>query len=278
MDSIENYSDQAIEVVMVYGPKIILAIIVLIVGLMLISPVVNLTRNTLNKRNVEPTVIPFLTGLVGAILKIMLFIAVAGMLGVETTSFIAVLGAAGLAIGLALQGSLSNFAGGVLILLFKPFKVGDFIEGQGHSGVVKEISILYTVLNTPDNKRVVIPNGNLSNNSMINYSAENTRRVDFMFGVGYDDDIKLVKDTISEVFKSEDRILNTPASVIQLHELGDSSVNFAARAWVKTADYWDVYWSIMEKIKVKFDEKGINIPYPQRDIHVYQTETKNNEN
>lgn len=277
MDNIEKYSDQAIELIMIYGPKLLLAIIVLIVGLAIIKPIVRFIRKTLTNRDVDPSVIPFLTGITGAVLKIMLFIAVAEMVGVETTSFIAVLGAAGLAIGLALQGSLANFAGGVLILLFKPFKVGDYIEGQGHAGTVKEISILYTVLNTPDNKKIIIPNGNLSNNSMINYSAEETRRIDFLFGVGYDDNIDLVKETIAEVFKSDDRILSDPEPMIQLHELGDSSVNFASRVWVKTSDYWGVYWSLMETAKRKFDEKGINIPYPQRDVHIFQSESSNNE-
>jgi small conductance mechanosensitive channel len=194
------------------------------------------------------------------------------MIGVKTTSFVAVLGAAGLALGFALQGSLSNFAGGVMILLFKPFKVGDIIEAQGHRGKVDEIRIFNTIIKTLDNKTIIIPNGEVSGNSIINYTAEPTRRVDMTFGIGYDDDIGKVKSVLKRVIDSDERILEDPAPMIVVSEHGGSSVNFAVRPWVKTEDYWGVYFDMHEKVKLAFDEEGISIPYPQRDIHLYREE------
>jgi small conductance mechanosensitive channel len=191
------------------------------------------------------------------------------MLGVQMTSFIAILGAAGLAVGLALQGSLANFAGGVLLLLFKPFKVGDFIEAQGFSGSVNAIQVFNTVLKTPDNKTIIIPNGNLSNGAITNFTAEKNRRVDWTFGIGYSDDIKKAKEILVQLIKSDPRILDEPEAMVALSELGDSSVNFVVRAWVKLEDFWGVYFDIQEKVKLTFDEQGISIPFPQRDVHVY---------
>ena len=203
-------------------------------------------------------------------LKGLLLISVASMVGIATTSFVAVLGAAGLAIGLALQGSLSNFAGGVLILIFKPFKVGDLIEGGGHLGVVKEIQIFNTILTTADNRRVIIPNGVLSNNSLININVEPTRRVDFVFGIGYGDDIKKTKEILQRLADADSRVLKDPAPTIVLSELADSSVNFTVRLWVNTADYWGVYFDTHEAVKVAFDAEGISIPFPQQDVHMHQ--------
>ena len=216
----------------------------------------------MEKRNLDVSLRGFLSSLIGWALKIFLFITVAGQLGVETTSFAAVIAAAGLAIGMALQGSLSNFAGGALIMIFRPFKVGDYIEAQGEQGVVKDIQIFTTKVNTVDNKEVIIPNGALSNGNIINYSSEDKRRVDITFGVSYDADIKQTKDVLTNL------ILNTPytfkedANQVIVGELADSSVNFITRTWVKSADYWDAYFYIMENGKIELDKAGIEIPYP----------------
>jgi small conductance mechanosensitive channel len=199
----------------------------------------------------------------------MLFIAVASMVGIQTTSFIAVLGAAGLAVGLALQGSLANFAGGVLILLFKPFKVGDVIEAQGHLGVVKQIQIFNTILTTGDNRIVIIPNGPLSNGSLVNINQEPTRRIDFSFGIGYGDDIDKAKSVLEGLVGAESRILKDPAHLIAVEALADSSVNIKVRVWVNTADYWGVFFGMTETVKKTFDKEGISIPFPQRDVHMH---------
>jgi small conductance mechanosensitive channel len=192
------------------------------------------------------------------------------MIGVETTSFVAILAAAGFAIGLALQGSLGNFAGGVLILLFKPFKVGDFIEAQGETGSVKKIQIFNTILTTGDNKTIIIPNGPLSNGNITNYSTQDTRRVDMVFGIGYDDDIKKAKTILEKMIKSEKRAIRLEDSLVAVGELADSSVNFKVRVWVNSGDYWGVYHDFHENVKLTFDKEGISIPYPQMDIHQYK--------
>ena len=223
----------------------------------------------LSKRNIDDSLKPFLKSLLYNILLVLLILSVLSTLGVEMTSFVAIVGAAGLAVGLALQGTLQNFAGGVIILVLRPFKIGDFIDGGGHSGSVKEIQIFSTILITPDNKRIVIPNGVLSNASIVNYSAEPTRRVDMVFGIGYDDDIKTAKDLLESIVTSDERILKDPAHTIAVSELGDNSVNFAVRPWVKKEDYWSVFFDLQEKVKLEFDKAGISIPYPQRDIHVF---------
>ncbi|EGG98166.1 Small-conductance mechanosensitive channel [gamma proteobacterium IMCC2047] len=204
------------------------------------------------------------------ILKALLLVSVASMVGIETTSFIAVLGAAGLAIGLALQGSLSNFAGGVLLLLFKPYKVGDVIETQGHIGTVNSIQIFTTVLKTPGNKTIIIPNGPVANGSIVNYSTEPTRRCDMVFGIGYDDDIDKAKAILRELIEADSRVLKDPAYALLLSELADSSVNFTLRLWVNAADYWGLYFDMQEAVKKAFDAQGISIPYPQQDVHMHQ--------
>ncbi|WKE64634.1 mechanosensitive ion channel [Gallaecimonas kandeliae] len=270
VEDADKYVDRAVDLVMAYAPKLVLAIIVLLVGLWLIGGLVKLMTKGMEVRKVEPTLRHFLANLTRIGFKVLLLISVASIIGIETTSFVAVVGAAGLAVGLALQGSLANFAGGVLILFFRPFKVGDVIEAGGHIGTVREIQIFNTILNTPDNKRVIIPNGQLSNNSLINYSSEPTRRVDFVFGVSYGANIDEVKSTLGEILANDSRILKDPAPMVVLSALADSSVNFTVRAWVNAADYWGVFFDTQEAVKKTFDTKGIEIPFPQRDLHLYQ--------
>ncbi|MDX1635929.1 MAG: mechanosensitive ion channel [Marinobacter sp.] len=260
-------AQQGIAMVMTYAPKVLLAIVTLVAGLWLIKRFINLLDRKLGEK--DPTLNKFVCGLISAILKILLFISVASMVGIATTSFIAVIGAAGLAIGLALQGSLSNFAGGVLILVFKPFRVGDTIEAQGYLGAVVEIQILYTIINTFDNRRIVIPNGTLANSSLVNVSIYDTRRCDLMFGIHYDDDIDKAKAVIKRLIDEDERSLAEPAPRIAVSSLGDNSVNIMARPWVKTDDLWPYYWDMQEKVKKAFDEEGITIPFPQRDVHMY---------
>lgn len=269
MDDLKKYWDQASDLVIEYGATLVLAVVVLIVGLWLIKRIINTVRKAMDKRNVDPSLKPFLTSIIGALLKIMLVISVAGMVGVEMTSFVAVLGAAGLAVGLALQGSLSNFAGGVLILLLKPFKVGDFIEANGFSGTVREIQIFYTYLTTTQNQEVVIPNGDLSNNAVKNYSFHDTRRIDMTFGIGYEDDIDKAKGILRGIVESDSRILKDKGIDIFLEELADSSVNFHVRCWATNGDFWDIYNNMSEKVKKAFDADGVSIPFPQRDVHIY---------
>ena len=268
-DQVQGYVDKAVEMSMQYGPKLVLAIVVLLVGLAVIGRVTKLMRAGMDRGKAEPTLARFLTNLVSVALKALLFISVASMVGVETTSFIAVLGAAGLAIGLALQGSLANFAGGVLVLMFRPYKVGDFIEAQGVAGTVFSIQIFHTVLKTPDNKVVVVPNGGISNGIITNYSAEATRRVDFVFGIGYDDDIAKAKGILKRLVEEDARTLKDPAPQIVVAELGDSSVNFKVRVWVQASDYWGLFFDMTEKVKLAFDAEGVSIPFPQRDVHLY---------
>jgi len=251
-----------------YAPKFVIAVVVLILGLFIIKGLVKILNKSMEKSKVDDTLRGFIKSLSSSALQILLYITVASMLGIQMTSFVAIIGAAGLAVGLALQGSLSNFAGGVLILIFRPFKVGDFIEAQGFAGVVGEISILHTVLNTGDNKRIIIPNGSLSNNSIVNYSTNNKRRVDLKFGTGYSSDIKKVKEIIEKVAKANNKILKDEDIFVRLSEHGASSLNFTVRVWVNNADYWEVYFYMMEEVKTEFDKAGISIPYPQMDVHV----------
>lgn len=262
--------DQGITLIMSYAPKVVLAIITLVVGLWLINRFVAILDAKLSQK--DPTLNKFLCGLISAVLKILLLISVASMVGIATTSFIALVGAAGLAIGLALQGSLGNFAGGVLILIFKPFKVGDTIEAQGYLGAVDEISILYTIVNTFDNRRVVIPNGSLSNATLVNVSIYDKRRCDMTFGIGYNDDIDKAKAICQRLIEEDERSLTTPAPTIAVSGLGDNSVNIMVRAWVATDNLWPYNWDMQEKVKKAFDAEGISIPFPQRDVHVYKHE------
>jgi len=273
MENLEVYTEKAIELILSYGPKLILAIITLLVGLWVIRIAGRGMKRLMQKKNLDPSLSAFLKTLVDAALKVMLVISVMGMVGIEMTSFIAVLGAAGLAVGMALSGTLQNFAGGALILILKPFKAGDYIDAQGYQGTVKEIQIFNTILVTPDNKRVIIPNGGLSTSSMINYSHESQRRIDMTFGIGYEDDIDKAKGLIKEMVDKDSRILKDPEPFIAVSELADSSVNLVVRPWVNSGDYWGVYFDMQENVKKEFDKQGISIPFPQTDVHHYTMES-----
>ncbi len=270
-DAFGPLADKAAELFMAYVPRLALAIITLIIGLWIINAIIKVFNKGLDKSKADPTLVPFLCSMVSWLLKALLIISVASMIGIATTSFIAVLGAAGLAIGLALQGSLGNFAGGVLILIFKPYVVGDLIEAQGHLGVVKEVQIFNTILLTPQNKRVIVPNGAMSNGSVVNFSAEGTLRVDLTVGIAYQSDVPKAKQVLLDMLKNNPQVLDTPTPLVAVTELGDSSVNLAVRPWCKVADYWDVYFNSTEQAKVVLEANGITIPFPQRDVHIYQT-------
>lgn len=264
------YTDTAIELLMTYGPKFLLALVVLIIGLWIIKRVVKVTSKAMERGKAEPTLAKFVASLVSVGLKALLIISVASMIGIETTSFIAILGAAGLAVGLALQGTLANFAGGALILLFRPYKVGDWIDAQGVAGTVHAIQIFNTILKTPDNRTIIIPNGAISNGIITNNSTEPTRRVDFVFGIGYGDDIAKAKGIIERLIGADERTLSDPAAQIVVSALADSSVNLTVRVWVNAADYWGVFFDLTEKVKLAFDEEGVSIPFPQQDVHMHQ--------
>jgi len=261
---IQKWIDKGFEFVSEYGIKILGAIVIWIVGSFIIKKVLKAIKNVMTKKEYDESLQKFLLNLIGWILKILLFLAILAKLGVETTSFAAILAAAGLAIGLALQGSLANFAGGVLIMIFKPMKIGDLIEAQGELGVVKEIEIFTTKILTPTNKEVIIPNGALSNGNITNYSTEGKLRVDLTIGVGYDEDIKKTKAVLMQILNSDPKVLKDPAPSVNVSELGDSSVNFAVRPWATVADYWDVYFGTLERCKNALDDAGIEIPYPHR--------------
>ncbi|MEL6671819.1 MAG: mechanosensitive ion channel domain-containing protein [Bacteroidota bacterium] len=250
-----------------WAPKVVGAILTLVIGFWVANRVASLVGKGIDKQGTDPSLSKFLKSLISVLFKALVVVAAAGMVGIETTSFIAILGAAGLAVGLALQGSLANFAGGVMILLFKPFKVGDLIEGQGHTGVVDEINIFVTTLVTPDNKRVIIPNGPLSNGDITNYSTLDKLRVDLTIGISYDADIQQARDVIMEVMLNDPKVMKDPAPSVSVAELADSSVNLAVRPFSTTANYWDVYFGTYEKAKIALDKAGIEIPYPQTVMH-----------
>lgn len=253
-----------------YGLPLLLAVATLIVGLYVIKVLVRFMKKRMEKADVDPSLRPFLLSLVSTILRICLVFSVVGMVGVETSSFVAVLAAAGLAIGMALQGTLGNFAGGVMILFFKPFKVGDLIEAQGQKGVVKEIQIFNTIMTALDNRVIIIPNGPLSTGVMVNYTANDTRLVDMTFGIAYGESTDLAKDTILEIVSTHPKVLKDPEPKVMVKELADSSVNFAARVWVNTPDYWEVFFDTQKAVYDKFEKTdGLSIPFPQRDVHVH---------
>lgn len=268
----DDYIKKAVELAIEYGPKFLLAIVVLIVGFIIINKLVKISRKLIKKRKLDHSLSGFVSSLVNIGLKALLLISVADMIGVETTSFVAVLGAAGLAIGLALQGTLANFAGGVLILLFKPYKVGDLVEAQGHTGHVKEIQIFVTTLITPENKTVILPNGAVSNGNIVNYSEEGKIRVDLVIGISYNSDIKAARETLLPVMQNHDKVLKDPAPFVGVESLGDNSVNLAVRPHCDPADYWDVYFDIYEAGKIALDNAGIEIPFPQMDVHLNTVE------
>ena len=269
MENIQVYIDQIVGLVIAYGPKLLLAIVTLFAGLYIIKSLTKLSKRIMKKRELDESLRPFFASLINVTLKTLLVISVMGMIGIEMTSFIAILGAAGLAIGLALSGTLQNFAGGVIILIFKPFKVDDFIEAQGHMGTVKEIQIFNTILLTVDNRTIIIPNSPLSTGTMVNFSAQAERRVDFTFGIGYNDDIDKTKTVLHELINADERILKTPEAFVAVSELADSSVNFVVRVWVKGENYWPVFFDMNERVKKEFDKQSISIPFPQRDVHIY---------
>ena len=251
------------------GSKILLAIVVFLVGRWIVRRLNKLLAKILEKRHVEASLSTFVKSLVNITLTLLLIIVVIGVLGIETSSFIALFASAGVAIGMALSGTLQNFAGGVMILLFKPFKVGDTIEAQGQSGTVREIQIFNTILATPDNKIIIIPNGGLSTGLLKNYSREATRRVDWEFGIAYGDDYTKAKAVIARLLDADGRVLKDPAYFIALTSLGESSVNIVVRAWVNAGDYWGVYFDMNEKVYKTFAEENLNIPFPQLDVHLH---------
>jgi small conductance mechanosensitive channel len=270
MDKFQQTIERLYALFIQYGLKLLLAIVVLVIGLWVIRMMSKGLVKMLKRSKVSDSLIPFLKTLTNILLKVMLVISVMSMVGIQMTSFIAVLGAAGLAVGLALQGTLQNFAGGVMILLFKPYEVGDFIEAQGFMGTVQEIQIFTTILTTPDNRKVIIPNSPLATGSITNFTAMPIRRIDFSFGIAYHDDIDKAKEVLQKMADGDERVLkdeNPPQVMVE--ELGDSSVNLKLRVWVKSEDYWDLYFDMIEGGKKRFDKAGISIPFPQRDVHVY---------
>jgi small conductance mechanosensitive channel len=269
--SVEEVSQlwtQVQDVVAAWGLKVIAALAILIIGRWVAMMVRRGVRRMMEQSGADPIIIGFVTSITYIALLAFVVIAALGQLGIQTTSFIAILGAAGLAVGLALQGSLANFAAGFLMIIFRPFRVGDFIEGAGVAGVVESIQIFTTTLRTGDNKTIIIPNAKLSGDNIINYSAKETRRVDMTVGVAYDADLSKVKHVLNDIIAKESRIHADPAPQVAVAELADSSVNFVVRVWTNTADYWGVKFDITETIKNRFDEEGIGIPFPQRDIHI----------
>jgi small conductance mechanosensitive channel len=270
IEKIEHYMQMLGEMGLQFGVQFLLAIVVYFVGNFIIKRVLSLVAKGLEKKKVEITLHRFLLSILSTLLKAIQIIILASMLGIQTASFIAILGAAGLAIGLALQGSLANFAGGVLILLFRPFKNGDAIKAQGYVGSVEEIQIFNTILKTFDNQRIIIPNGLLSNGCVTNINVNGTRRVDMVFGIGYDDDIVKAKALLRTLIEADERVLKDQGVDIWVGEHGESSVNLFVRPWANAEDYWGLYFEMMEKVKIEFDKAGISIPFPQRDVHIQQ--------
>ncbi len=269
-----NYTDPSwwVDKVVEYGTQLLIAIAILVIGLMVVKRITKVFSKLLGKKEIEESLKLFLTNLVSVILKVLVIITALSKLGIEMTSFVAILAAAGLAIGMAFSGTLSNFAGGVMILIFKPYKIGDYLEAQGEIGTVKEIGIFNTILLTLDNKTVIIPNGPMANGNMINYTMQEQRRVDFTVGIAYGDDYDTAKSTLMKFVEEDDKILKDPATYIGLVELADSSVNLTLRVWCKTEDYWDVYFKMNERIYKEFGSAGLNIPFPQMDVHVNQVQ------
>ncbi|BBB29072.1 mechanosensitive ion channel family protein [Neptunomonas japonica] len=258
------------EYVLPWGINIVMALAVFIIGRIVIGLVMRLVRKLLNKSKMDNMLINFVTSILGSLLLLFVIVASLDQLGVNTSSLIAIVGAAGLAIGLSLQDSLKNFAAGVLLVVFRPFREGDFVEAAGVSGVVESISIFSTVMRTGDNREVIVPNGPIYSGVITNYSKRDTRRVDMVFGIGYEANLLQAKQLLADILAEDERILAEPKSVIAVSELADSSVNFVVRPWVRTGDYWNVLWDTTEKVKLRFDEAGISIPFPQMDVHVHK--------
>jgi len=265
-----DFVERAEKLAATYGPKILAALVILVVGWFVAKALTGLARKGMARANVDATLSKFIGSLTYTILMVFVLLAAISKLGVETASFIAVLGAATFAIGFALQGSLANFAAGVMLMIFRPFKAGDFVEAGGTAGSVEEVGIFNTIFKTPDNKVVIVANSTITGGNITNFSAKDTRRVDMTFGIGYGDDIKKAKQILQSLVESDDRVLKDPAPTIAVAELGDNSVNIVCRPWVKSGDYWGLFFDMHEKVKETFDSEGISIPFPQRDVHLHQ--------
>lgn len=252
-----------------FGINVVAAIAIFFIGKWIAGILTRITGRLMVRAKVDETLIKFAGNLVNAALMIFVILAAVDRLGINTTSFAAVIAAAGLAVGLALQGSLSNFSSGVMLILFKPFRAGDFVEAGGSTGVIEEIHIFNTIMRTGDNVQIIIPNSAITDATITNFSAKTTRRIDLVIGCGYGDDLKAVKQYLEVLLDAEDRILQDPAPVVAVSELGDSSVNFVVRPWVNSADYWDVRWDLTERIKLDFDAKGFNFPFPSQDVYMH---------
>ncbi len=255
-----------------YGVRVFLAILIFVIGKWLAGKITSILAKILEKQNVELTLVKFLKNILYYLLIVAVLVAVAGQLGINTASFLTIIGAASLAIGLALKDSLANFSSGVMLILFRPFRVGDFIEAGGEAGTVQEISIFNTILHTGDNQKKIIPNGAISNSTITNVTANPTRRMDLVIGVSYDDDLRKAREVLEEILAGRDDLLKEPAPVVAVAELADSSVNIVVRPWVKTENYWSARFQLIEQIKTTFDEQGISFPFPQRDVHLYSEE------
>ncbi len=272
MPEAEKINELISTYVIPWGINVIFAIAIFVIGRMIAKALIKLLKKILQKTEMDRILINFIASIVNSVLLLLIIIAALDQLGVDTTSLIALLGAAGLAIGLALQNSLQNFASGVMMIFFRPFKTGDFVEAGGTSGIIESITIFNTVMRTGDNRAVIVPNGAIYNGNIINYSAKDTRRIDMVFGIGYGDDIKKAKDIMLDILNQDERILKEPEPLVAVDELAESSVNFVVRPWVKNGDYWPVKFDLTEKIKLAFDTNGISIPYPQMDVHLDRSE------
>jgi len=268
--NVEAMMDALMAIVSTWGLRVVGALVLFIVGLMVCKAIRRSVRKALEKSNLDNTLVPFLSSLIYYLLLTFLILAVLSLFGIQTTSFIAVLGAAGLAIGLALQGTLGNFAAGVMLLVFRPFKIGDYVEAGGTAGTVKEIGIFSTTMHSPDNVRITVPNSGVYGSIVKNYSYNETRRNDMVFGISYDDDISKAVDVIQLALNADDRVLQDPAPVIAVGELADSSVNLLVRPWCTGADYWGLRWDLTRKIKEDLEAAGCSIPYPQQDVYMHQ--------
>ncbi len=270
--AVSKYTDMAITYASEYGLKIVAAILIFMIGKWAVKKVTAISKIAMQKANVDKTLVEFAESLIYFILLMVVILASLNSLGINTTSFVAIFGAAGLAIGLALQGSLANVGAAVLIIIFRPFKVGDFVEAGGATGTVEDVNLFSTIIAPLDNRTVIVPNAAIVGGNITNYSMKPQRRVDHVFGIGYDDDLKLAKEVLMAIMTNDSRVMQDPAPFVAVSELGDNSVNFTTRAWVDTADYWDVYFEMIEKVKLTFDEKGISFPYPQMDVHLDKPE------
>lgn len=253
-----------------WGVKVGLALVIFVVGRIVVGVLSRLIIKVLTKSGMDEMLVRFVSSIVRVLMLLVVLIAALDQLGVETTSLVALIGAAGLAIGLALQNSLQNFASGVMLIIFRPFKAGDFVEMAGVSGVVEEINIFSSTLRSGDNKEIIVPNGDIYSGTIVNFSTRDTRRVDMVFGIGYDDDLKKAKAILKELLDADERVLKEPAALVVVGELADASVNFNVRPWVKSSDYWGVFFDMQENVKLRFDAEGISIPYPQMDVHVHK--------